>query len=130
MTSIVPTNLAEQHAAAQVLLDLTRDGLAPKADFSNMASYDQDTTVAVNAVKRVMAMIVAAQPSPAAKVRGALIAAAMGEVVGTLLAGLPDTTIQAALDQNARNILTAIGADPTRSGVSVTLSSGPQEKLH
>lgn len=125
-----PANLPEQFAAARVLLEEARAGLAQGADWSATDPRQQEVDVAVCAIRRVIGAALQDFPHGRAEILGVALAAALGDHVGQLLKGLPDHVVQRAITANSLNLITAIGADPTRSGADVTISSGPQEKLH
>ena len=123
-----PVNSHQQLEAANLLLELTRTGLqasAPEAD-PILNAMDAGT----NACRRVVALAVAGLDSPAdRRVVSALIAANLGQLCGQLLRDLPDDVVQQAVENLIGNLTNAIGADPTRSASSVTISSG-QETTH
>lgn len=124
-----PLNLPEQMAAAHVLLETAREGLSAVPGWREDDPRQQDLDVAVSALRRVIVAALEACSSARAEVLGAALAAALGDHVGQLLKGLPQDVIQEALMGHSQRLLIAIGADPTRSGVDVTISSG-QETLN
>lgn len=124
-----PANLPEQMAAARVLLDASREGLKAVPGWREDDPRQQDLDVAVAALRRVIVAALEDCTATRPDVLGAALAAALGDHVGQLLKGLPDRVVQEALMGHSQRLLIAIGADPTRSGADITISSG-QETLN
>lgn len=125
-----PLNLPEQMAAARVLLATSREALAAVPGWTEDDPRQQDLDVVTAALRRVLVAALEDCVSTHPDVLGAAIAGNLGDHLGQLLRGLPDATVQQALMTHSQRLLHAIGADPARSGADITISSGPQEKLH
>lgn len=123
-------NIDEQMAAASILLDLTHEGLSDQPGWADEDPRQQALDAAVAAVRRVIGATVQAAPPNQARVLGVALASCLGDCVGQLLKGLPDVVVQRALNEHYQRLLLAIGADPTRSGVDITTSSGQRENLN
>ena len=132
--SRVPSNIARQLTAARELAALAHAGLSEGSTYPVIVAQGE-AEVAVHIVDNALRRLMLTQMMPLSvddKLRFVTgMANCLGGHIGRLLHGLPSDIVQDAVTRSTQTMITSLGADLSRSGVDVTMSTDArQEVLH